>query len=361
MKKLLLSLSVSFFVGSLSAQVITSENFDSFFTGNVGTDFTGMTPTNNIYTLSTNDDTSTTVATTSTNAGNDNYQIVASDATHINALQITGTNGSKGRRQLWFDGFTDAWDFRDAGNDIIEAEFDMYTGAGGGASKNRTGLYIYNADRTKILGGFSYQVETRVISGVAYYDATATAGGMITNYLFYLGTGSTNITLAANTWVRLGVSFNKTTGQVIWKGPGINGQVPGAATAVDPDRVSFVSQSGSTTTTPIVTNAAASTLLFDNFIVKASATDTLLAVNKVSNVTAFSVFPNPATTVINVSNTNNSPITGISIADVNGRIVKQNAFGLSNVAINIGDLSSGIYMMTITSKEGTTVKKIIKN
>lgn len=75
-----------------------------------------------------------------------------------------------------------------------------------------------------------------------------------------------------------------------------------------------------------------------------------------------SVYPNPATNVLNVNSNDNVLISGVSVIDLNGRTVKSNKFdGVSNLQINIGDLSSGVYMLNIASDQGVTVKKIVKN
>jgi len=74
-----------------------------------------------------------------------------------------------------------------------------------------------------------------------------------------------------------------------------------------------------------------------------------------------SVSPNPASNVINITNTSNIIVNGASIADLNGRVVKSVKFGAADAQVNISDLASGVYMMTITSDKGTTTKKIIKN
>lgn len=76
----------------------------------------------------------------------------------------------------------------------------------------------------------------------------------------------------------------------------------------------------------------------------------------------FTVFPNPTTSVLNISNKDNSSIQSISLTDVNGRVVKQSNFEkITAVQVNISDLETGVYMMKITSSEGTVSKKIIKN
>ena len=66
--------------------------------------------------------------------------------------------------------------------------------------------------------------------------------------------------------------------------------------------------------------------------------------------------------LITISNTENISVNSISITDLNGRIVKQNTYSNeTNVQVNISDLSSGVYMMNITSDKGSVTKKIIKN
>lgn len=82
---------------------------------------------------------------------------------------------------------------------------------------------------------------------------------------------------------------------------------------------------------------------------------------KENNAAAFSVYPNPASNVVNIANSN-AKISAVTLSDVNGRIVKQVSFdNLSNVQVDVQDLVSGMYLMTIKSAEGETVKKIMKN
>lgn len=74
------------------------------------------------------------------------------------------------------------------------------------------------------------------------------------------------------------------------------------------------------------------------------------------------VFPNPVNNVINISNAENILLNTVQIADLNGRIVKSTQLdGVSKAEINVSDIASGIYMMTISSDKGTTTKKIVKN
>ena len=77
----------------------------------------------------------------------------------------------------------------------------------------------------------------------------------------------------------------------------------------------------------------------------------------------FSAYPNPSNGIINLTNAESIRVSNVQITDLNGRVVKTVSYSdaPSAVEINISDLSSGMYMMNITSDEGVAVKKIMKN
>ncbi len=68
------------------------------------------------------------------------------------------------------------------------------------------------------------------------------------------------------------------------------------------------------------------------------------------------VYPNPAATVLNVSNTT---ATHYSIVNAQGQIVKQNTYH-NNMPINIEKLTSGIYVLQLNGKEGSSSIKFTK-
>jgi hypothetical protein len=73
----------------------------------------------------------------------------------------------------------------------------------------------------------------------------------------------------------------------------------------------------------------------------------------------FSVYPNPATTVLNIDNRNNLDITSAQITDVNGRVVSQVNGTVSQ--INIADLTAGVYFLKVTSSQGVGTTRVVKN
>ncbi|WP_169628033.1 T9SS-dependent choice-of-anchor J family protein [Flavobacterium soli] len=78
--------------------------------------------------------------------------------------------------------------------------------------------------------------------------------------------------------------------------------------------------------------------------------------------TSFSVSPNPATTIVNLNNDANILMNEVKVTDINGRTVKSVKLNnVSNTQVDISDLASGVYLMNVSSDQGTITKKIIKN
>jgi len=98
-------------------------------------------------------------------------------------------------------------------------------------------------------------------------------------------------------------------------------------------------------------------LILDDILVTGSG------VAGIENILAskFSVFPNPSNGVVTVANTN-ALINAIAVTDINGRTVKNvKVGGVASTEVNISDLASGVYMMSISSDKGTSTQKIVKN
>lgn len=105
--------------------------------------------------------------------------------------------------------------------------------------------------------------------------------------------------------------------------------------------------------TPTGTHA----LLIDSF----SVTEVLGTSQNELNA-KFSVYPNPANNVLNVSNTMDASIQNIELSDINGRVIKNiKVANLTETQINISDISQGVYMLRITTDKGNIAKKVVKN
>ena len=351
MKKTLLFL-VCMALGQLSAQTLQSESFNALTIGNVGTDITGTTAGQGGWlTYSENG----AAGTTSTNANNSNFQIVVSGFNSTNGLQFIGPNGNAGGRYMWKDGLGAAWASRTAGNNNIEVEFDFYTGAVT-TSTSQVGLRIYGLDGStyRTLAGFSYITNTRVLSGVAYLNNSGTLG----TYSITLQSGG--LVLNANTWYRIGVGYNTTNGQPYWKINSTSSTITLTNSAFytgpfSPVEVDFLQVAPTT-------NSTTATLIFDNYIAKATATDNLLGNEAFSSEIGgtLAIYPNPVKDVLNVK-TETMNFESFQIYDVKGRVVKDVIVNQNSSQLNVADLESGVYMIKIVTDQGSsTTKKFIK-
>ena len=76
----------------------------------------------------------------------------------------------------------------------------------------------------------------------------------------------------------------------------------------------------------------------------------------------FAMYPNPATTVLNISGKSGIAMESISITDLNGRVVRNQALNtVTNAEINVSDLSAGLYFVSVQTAEGKGTMKFMKN
>jgi bilirubin oxidase len=80
----------------------------------------------------------------------------------------------------------------------------------------------------------------------------------------------------------------------------------------------------------------------------------------ISDVLAESVrvFPNPSSDFVTIETSKSNSIQGISLFDVGGKEIK--SFLDANKRINISQLNSGLYFLTVKTPKGYVVKKLIK-
>ena len=75
---------------------------------------------------------------------------------------------------------------------------------------------------------------------------------------------------------------------------------------------------------------------------------------------AISIFPNPTEGLLNIISPN-EPITGVEVYDVQGRKVTQIAVNSErNYTMDISELESSVYFITIITQDGSITKRIVK-
>ncbi|SHJ24741.1 T9SS type A sorting domain-containing protein [Flavobacterium haoranii] len=97
----------------------------------------------------------------------------------------------------------------------------------------------------------------------------------------------------------------------------------------------------------------------NNFAMTILASATLTNENFASK--DFTMYPNPVTSELNIVAPTTSLIKSLHFTDINGRVVKQlDKVNSNSSQINLTDLSKGIYLVKISTDEGNTIKKFIK-
>jgi hypothetical protein len=339
MKKVLLVLSAVVISTNAFSQVLESDNYNSYTLGNVSTSTTtagqgGM----NLY--------NGTIA---------NYQIVAGDPSHANYLQVT--TGSEGTgaasRYVYKTTLATAWTNRTSGNNIIKGAFQLYTGTS--TNKHLSGVTVFNGIDGDGIVGIGYNSQTKTINGRAYLNITANPA----DTGFYNISGLTTNTYPANTWINLGFSYNKTTGEITYNINGVTQTlaVTGATAASGFDPAEFDVHSGITrlsATDPV--NSGPTTFGIDNYLVEASSNATLGTSDIKKDVSSIiAIGPNPTSDYLNI-------LTGLKINkaeiyDMSGR--KMNT-ALEGNRINVKNLNPGSYLINLETKNGKTTEKFIK-
>jgi hypothetical protein len=95
-------------------------------------------------------------------------------------------------------------------------------------------------------------------------------------------------------------------------------------------------------------------LLIDDF--KVTATTLKAADFFKSN---FTIYPNPSSDVISLSNNNSVVINSIEVSDINGRMVK--SVDANSTTFSVRELNAGVYFLKVTTADGVGTTKFIKN
>ena len=257
---------------------------------------------------------------------------------------------------------------------IAEVSTDYAAGFGAQSLKIEGNNGTNHASAGAISGTNAYNDEVVTLSFQAYFTPSPTTGNECDFFFSAQSPSQTSITS------RLRFVFDGTISIVDFNSSGTLAYIPTGATfttgqwytftvvhdfvngtiTYKKDDVTFF-----TGTVFAATNVENLAITSDNFESSAyfdeiSIVGSTLANYQVSS-SKFSVYPNPANNVINVTNSDNATISAIEMTDINGRVVKSVKFtDLAQAQVSVSDLAQGVYTMKIVSDKGTTVKKVIK-
>lgn len=87
--------------------------------------------------------------------------------------------------------------------------------------------------------------------------------------------------------------------------------------------------------------------------------EALLSIEDVTNSKEITVYPNPASSLLNIDA--KKEITSVKLSDVSGKTVLGKKSGSLKEKLSIEHLPKGVYILTVELKDQTVTKKIIKN
>ncbi len=337
MKKLLQLSIIALTMNNLAAQVLESDNFNSYTQGNVGSTTDGTTPgQGGIYTFG---------------GTNQDYQIVSIDAAHGNSLQITSDNGNTAasNRMSEKQGLGTAWNNRLTGNNIIRASFDFYTGPSVGS------FSAYNYPQSTLSGdsgvivGIYFNPSSRILNGYANLTNTTTGATQVFTIDIPFATN-----FQANTWISASYAYDGVNGVITYTVNGAtlsNFYIP--ANFQITKNLQPVKHNLSLMPAPA--NTVSQTAAFDNITVEAASSVTLSSLEAASSDQEVVIYPNPADDHLKIST--GSTIKNVEIVDLSGR--KLNTI-IKNNMVTTNHLASGNYMIIIETEKGKTTKKFIK-
>ncbi len=325
MKKITFLTTVFIFSFFANAQVLFSENFNSYPTGHLNTDYTGATAGQGGWFANRPSGVSTTA-------------MVIPETGKGNVLSISTTgNFSNENADVIKNGIDILWNNRTAGNNILKMEYEIY-GSGlfitSGALYNSNVQYIRFLFQASVLYRIQASPSTNMHSSsdLKQYDAT---------------------TFPYNMWIKAELFIDYNTKKCYFYLPTLNlFRVDDFFANNMADNIYFgVSQL-----------KPGSVVKYDN--IKLSALPTvpayILSANEMVSAT-FNMYPNPATNVVNITNTQNILVEQITIYDMAGKQLKTQSFNNeSEVQLNIENLASGNYLLHIQTNAGLAVKKLVK-
>jgi len=355
MKTKIFFLATALFSAHLTtAQVLYTEDFESYNTGTFSTDLTGTTSAQGgWYTLSTGAPIGhiTTV---------NDYKIV-SDPNKGNVMQIVEENSSfkGGHCSVYRTDINTYWQQRTPGNNVLKLVFDIYTDTSDNDITEIFKVSLYN--EKELLTNFEYRN-----SNSSYRGGYVHLPNRGTTYPI----GGSNSPLPiknfpSDSWVTVELYIDYDNDQVYFSVPSLNYTIVG-----DTKFPLYLTGGGDHNDNPVkleIMNTYGGSIKvspqgrkIDNINLSAQNFTPTVSINEfVSD--KFNLYPNPATSVVTISNSENIGIKELLVYDVAGKQIFTHSYkDKHQVQLNIEELKSGTYFLHIVTDEGTGIKKLVK-
>lgn len=330
MKIKLLLLNTLFFcatINSVKAQALFNDNFDAYSAfSSLSNDPTGSSPGQGNWFVTINN--SEYEAKVDPEANKGNVLGIETKSSNIN-----GQLNHIEQKQL-----ANLWNARTVGNNILKFEFEFYIHNMSFPAGSTGGI------------GFNLNLNDTQGNNIAQLNCDIDEKGVpIVNNTQING-------ISGFGWTKAEIFIDYNTKNVFYYIPSMkysNYISTNSILPVDEIRLSFDING------VIVTGGGA--VRFDEF--QMSALQTLPTYLNVDEFIAekFNIYPNPTNDIVNVTSTDDVVINEIVVHDLSNKKLKELSYkGTNQVQINMQDLSQGVYILTLKTNKGITVKKIAK-
>lgn len=311
------------------AQVLLNEDFNTYPTGHLNTDYTGTTIGQGGWVTERHANAATT-AMIAPETGKGNVLTLTTNAIstveNLKAFQDTSVISA-----LWNNRATD--------NNVLKYEYEVYATGWFNAYGN---LYNNNS-------AFMY---LRFASTTGHYIET-TCRGMTNPNLQPILKNYTASTFPHNIWIKVEFFIDYNNKKAYWYIPILNiFRSEDLANTFVPDNLSI----------SVDWLKPGTVVKYDNIKITAlpSVPNYILSANEMVSAT-FNMYPNPATNVVNISNNENMLVEQVTVYDISGKqLITQNYNNQTQIQLNIENLASGTYMLHIQTNAGLAVKKLAK-
>src|SRR5690606_19173362 len=252
---------------------------------------------------------------------------------------------------------------RNAGNNVLVFEIDYYTG-----SKHATNT-AGNTSRIVIAGNDGNVLTYPTATNLAVVVLEKTVG-KFSAHPFVSNNTAIGEYIPFNTWIKFVFYLDYTNRKVYFEIPNIN-KVFVTDFLKNETSINLIQDFpiNSILLEAVVTSSINEPQIYtrnryDNIKITAlgAVPPNIVALSTTEQLAAkFNMFPNPATNVVNITNSENMLVNKVVIYDITGKKLNtQNFNGETKIQLNVENLASGTYMLHLQTNEGTAVKKLVK-
>lgn len=325
-KRFLLVFTTLIYSQILFAQILYNETFDNLTLGNITNDPSGVMPGQGNWYVKLQGPTIAKIAV---------------EPAKGKVLAIENSSNFQGRQK----NLQTVWNNRTTGNNILLAEYDFYSED----IENASRFYLIASDNTILIDMI---LQTK-------YNSTLKVKEAILDANFPAQGGTSVFTQKGfnyiKSWLTVKIYIDYNTYKLYIHIPKLNILYTVLIKQVLPvDQIYFLSSLHNTFSG--IHNK------FDNFRLTAlkNVPPEVLSSNSFLSE-KFTLFPNPITDIVNITNSGNMFVNQVEIYDVSGKsIIKQTFNNESETQLDTTALPSGTYLLHLQTNEGIAVKKLIK-